>query len=87
MYDKDDNQQLLSSEHTYYEVGGYGTIEDKSISIDRFVESRTRTQYDALGRKIYTKVYNGSYEDTTNYSYDMLNNIRTIIHFCIYFSS
>lgn len=75
VYDKDDSQQLLSSEHTYYEIGGYGTIEDKSISIDRFVESRTRTQYDALGRKMYTKVYNGSYEDTTNYSYDMLNNL------------
>lgn len=75
VYDKDDSQQLLSSEHTYYEIGGYGTIEDKSISIDRFVESRTRTQYDALGRKMYTKVYNCSYEDTTNYSYDMLNNL------------
>ena len=75
VYDKDDSQQLLSSEHTYYEIGGYGTIEDKSISIDRFVESRTRTQYDALGRKMYTKVYNGSYEDTTSYSYDMLNNL------------
>ena len=75
VYDKDDSQQLLLSEHTYYEVGGYGTIEDKNISIDRSVESRTRTQYDALGRKMYTKVYNGSYKDTTSYSYDMLNNL------------
>ena len=75
VYDKDDSQQLLSSEHTYYEVGGYGTIEDKSVSIDNLLTSRTYTQYDALGRKMYTKVYNSSYEDTTNYSYDMLNNL------------